>query len=78
MHFNICADVVDPIELKDSPSFIRQFQDINNAELNTTPPDIEELRSAVKSLKNDKYANNVPSAYVKHATECKEFKAILH
>ena len=32
-NFNICSDVVDSIELKDAPSFIRQLQDVNNTEL---------------------------------------------
>ena len=61
-HFNICSEVIDPIELKDAPNFIRQLQDINNTELNTTLPGKEELRSTVKSLKNGKSANDVPSA----------------
>lgn len=56
----MCSEVVDPTELKDVPSVIRQFQDVNNTE----------LRSTAKSLKNGK---SVFSAYVKHAMECKEF-----
>ena len=40
-HFNICPNVVDPIELKDAPSFITKLQNINNTELNTIPPDID-------------------------------------
>ena len=40
-HFNICPKVVDPIELKDAPSFITKLQNINNTELNTIPPDID-------------------------------------
>ena len=51
-HFNICSQVVDPIEFKNSPNFIRQLQNINNTELNNTSPGIEELRSTVKPLKN--------------------------
>ena len=38
--FSMCSEVVDSIEFKDAPSFIRQFQDISNVKLNTTPPDI--------------------------------------
>ena len=49
-HFSICSEVADSIELKDARSFIEQFQDVNNTELNTTPPDKEELRSTVKSF----------------------------
>ena len=38
--FSMCSEVVDPIEFKDTPSFLRQLQDISHAKLNTTPPDI--------------------------------------
>ena len=68
-HFTICFDVVDSIEFKDVSSFIRQLQDVNNTELDTTPPDLEKLKSTVKSLKNCKSANDVPSDFVKHAME---------
>ena len=44
-HFDICSEVVDPIELKDAPSFIRQLKDINNTEPSTTPSEIEQLKS---------------------------------
>ena len=40
-NFNIFSDVVDSIELKDAPSFIRQLQDVNNTELTTI---LSELR----------------------------------
>ena len=72
-HFKIRSEFVDSVELKDATSFIRQLQDINNTEINTTPPDKEELRPSVKPLRNGKPANDLPFAYVKHATQCKEF-----
>ena len=71
--FNIYYKVVNPIEFKDASSFIRQLQDISNTKENTTPPETEEHKWTIKSLKQDISVNDVPSAYVKHATECKEF-----
>ena len=71
--FNIYSKVANPIELKDASSFIRKLQDINNTKQNTTPPETEEQKSTIKSLKQGISVNNVPSAYVEHATECKEF-----
>ena len=73
-HFNTCSVTADPIELTDAPDFIKKLHDINDTELNMDPPDIEELRSTIKSLKYGKSANDVPPAYVKHAMECKEFE----
>ena len=55
------------------PSFIRKLQDINHTVLDNTPPDTKKLRSTVKSLKNSKSANDIPSDFVKHAMECKGF-----
>ena len=40
-HFNTCSNAVNPLELKDAPSFNRKRKDVKNTELNTTPPDIE-------------------------------------
>ena len=71
--FNMYYKVVNPIELKDASSFIRQLRDISNAKENTTPPETEEHKSTIKSLKQGMSVNDVPSGYVKHATECKEF-----
>ena len=71
--FNMYCKVVNPIELKDASSFIRQLRDISNAKENTTPPETEEHKSTIKSLKQRISVNDVPSAFVKHATECKEF-----
>ena len=53
-------------------AFIRQLQNINNIELNNTPPDTEKFKPTVKSLKNSKIANDVPFTYVKHVMNDKE------
>ena len=71
--FNMYYKVVNPIELKDASRFIRQLRNISNTKQNTTPPETEEQKSTIKSLKQGISVNNVPSAYVEHAKECKEF-----
>ena len=72
MKLNTCSEVADQIEPKIAPSFIRQLQNINNTELNNTPPDTEKFKPTVKSLKNCKIANDVPFTYVKHVMNDKE------
>ena len=68
-HFKIRSEFVDSVELKDATSFIRQLQDINNTEINTTPPDKEELRPSVKPLRNGKPANDLPLLNTQHSVK---------
>ena len=73
-HFSADSETKTPPELEDAPDFIKQLKTIGNTEMNIDPPDIEELDSVVKSLKNGKSANDVPVEFVKCAMECDEFK----
>ena len=71
-HFNKSPENDEPPNLKYPPNIIQQLR-TENTDINTAPPSVEELKSTIASLKNGKSANDIPSAYVKHAVECKEF-----
>ena len=74
-HFNPSPTSSIQIELLDAPKFIEELQNLNDddTQFNTDPPNVEELRTVIKSLKNGKSSNDIPSEYIKHAIDCKEF-----
>ena len=74
-HFNGTLRIqFEPLELQEAPSFIKQIQEINCADMRTCPPDLKELRNTIKKLKNGKSANDIPAAYVKSAMQCRKFQ----
>ena len=73
IHFNQSTTKDDPIEIKEAPAFIELLKNIPENILSTAPPDRNELTTIIKSLKNGKTANDIPTAYIKHAIDCSEF-----
>ena len=73
IHFNTNLENNAPLELNDAQAFLRQLQNTNVNELDTDPPNLEELTMTIKSLKNGKSAYDVPAAYIKHAMLSKAF-----
>ena len=62
-----------PIELIEMPDFVKKLQDISTADIKTCPPDIGELWSTIDKMKNGKSTNDIPMAYIKHASRNDEF-----
>ena len=54
--------------------FLEQ-QRITTDDINSGPPDEKEIIDVIRKLKDGKSASNVPSAFIKHALDCEEFKA---
>ena len=72
-HFNPSTKLQDPPELTEAPVFIQQLQNMPNANLNTNPPDLEELHSTIAKLKTGKSANDIPTVYLKCSLTCEGF-----
>ena len=72
-HFNELSVTPEPIELENIPDYIKKLQEVQVDGLNASPPNLEELQTTIKNLKNGKTANDIPAAYVKHAMKCKKF-----
>ena len=72
-HFNQTTIKDTPIELTEAPVFLSSLQAIPENIMATTPPDKNELLSTIKSMKSGKTANDVPTAYIKCATESDAF-----
>jgi predicted RND superfamily exporter protein len=72
-HFNQTNIKDTPIELTEAPVFLSSLQAIPENIMTTTPPDKYELLSTIKAMKSGKTANDVPSAYIKCATESAKF-----
>ena len=72
-HFNQSSRMDNPIELTEAPEFLNSLQAIPENIMTTTPPDKNELLSTIKSMKSGKTANDIPTAYIKSATESVEF-----
>ena len=54
-HFNITSTFEDPIEIVKAPNFIKFLQDIPGSIMETNPPDKEELRLTIDSLKKGRH-----------------------
>ena len=72
-HFSENQVIANPSEIESIPEYIKQLQDIKADGLNALPPDLAELKSTIKSLKNGKSANDVPASYVKQAMKSDKF-----
>ena len=72
-HFKSKSFVPDPDELVNIPRFIRQLKDNAPCHMNVVPPDINEVKSCLNKLKNGKASNDIPSLFLKHASENIEF-----
>ena len=72
-HFSENRAIASPPEIENIPEYIKQLQDIQADGLNSSPPDLAELKSTIRSLKNGKSANDVPASYVKEAMKSDKF-----
>ena len=66
-HFNRTSTFEDPIEIVKAPDFIKFLQDITGSTMETNPPDKEELRLTIYSLKKGRAANYIPREYIQAA-----------
>lgn len=73
IHFNTSEMNDDPIELISAPEFIKNLQNVT-CDLETCPPDVEELVNTIKKLKNRKAANDIPTECLKSAMNCQQFQ----
>ena len=72
-HFSKHQETANPTEIENIPEYIKQLQDIEIDGLNSQPPDLAELKTTIRSLKNGKSANDVPAAYIKEAMKSDKF-----
>ena len=68
-HFNDNTQKEDPIELKNIPEFAIKLQQLP-FNINSAPPDKNEIVETLKLLKNGKSSSDIPSAYLKYAVDC--------
>ena len=61
-------------ELQDAVPFITQLRNIECTDINTAAPELEELMSTIRKLKNGKAASDVPSIFIKSAMKNKKFQ----
>ena len=72
-HFNPTQQKPDPPEFTFAPDFIEQLQNLPENDLNTSPPDRDEIYKTIMKLKTGKSAIDIPSIYIKSAIACKSF-----
>ena len=72
-HFTGGAIYEDPIELEETPDFIRELQRITTNDIKIGPPDEEELTSVINNLKGGKAASDIPIVYIKQSMGSREF-----
>ena len=72
-HFQSKSHVSDPDELNTIPRFIRKLKNNAPCQMKITPPDINEVKSSLIKLKNGKASNDIPSIFLKHASDNVEF-----
>ena len=69
-HFDSTDNIHIPIELEQTPTFIKNLIKSDKLNLITTPPTKKEIIDTLNSLKLYKSSNDVPLAYIKYAAEC--------
>ena len=72
-HFTSPQIEEEPIELEDVPEFITKLKQISTQKLNVMPPEEKEIVEVIKNLKETKASNDIPIAFIKYATDSKEF-----
>ena len=68
----------DPIELYDTPDFVRILQNTQSDDIKLGPPDEEEIRNVVKKQKVRKSTIDIPMTYIKYSMGIKEFIEEIH
>ena len=76
-HFKSILNQPSPKELETAPTFINRLQNIKYDSMRTESPSAEEIRAALKTLKNKKSANDVPAELLKCAAADAMFLAEL-
>ena len=72
-HFENRGEEIEPLNFTKLPNYIEQLQKIKCSNIKTSTPSKDEILEVVKKLKDGKAANDIPTAFIKHACECKEF-----
>jgi len=72
-HFEAKIADKDPVELVEAPSYIQSLQELSSMHIKTGPPDMNEIISVIKKLKQGKAASDIPIDFIKHALESREF-----
>ena len=72
-HFNRETTETEPIEINEVPEFMKVLHGVPENIMKTSAPDKEELKSTIKTLKNGRSANDIPTEYLKVAAENNEF-----
>ena len=72
-HFQSKFYISDPDELKTIPRFIRKLKENAPCQMKVITPDIDEVKSCLNKLKNGKASNDIPTIFLKHASENVEF-----
>ena len=72
-HFLDKTNSIEPSELINVPAYINQLKSIAHKTINATPPKPEEIEATIKKLKNGKASNDIPAAFLKHASDNKNF-----
>ena len=73
-HFNLCPPSAPPQELSLEPAFIHQLREISkNTPITTGSPDLPEICSILKKLKNNKSSNDIAPELMKYATNSENF-----
>ena len=72
-HFTAKPIETNPIEVEEIPDFLKALQNMCDGEILISAPDLEEIQTVIKSMKNGKSATDVPMECIKHAINCKEF-----
>ena len=67
--FNDRIEKDQPLELTEIPEFAKKLQKLP-IEINSEPPNKNEIINTLKLLKNGNSSNYIPSAYLKYATDC--------
>ena len=64
----------DPVELTKIPSFVEKLQQTSIEGLKNSPPNEMELLMIIRKLKEKKASNDIPTAFVKHAADSRQFR----
>lgn len=72
-HFSLKNQSNTPEELLNAPKFNESLTLKPSNEINTKPPDKDEILAVLKGLHNKKAANDIPPSFIKCAAESNEF-----
>ena len=76
-HSNVTPPNDIPRELIDTPQFIKDLQNAHS-NLNHAPPNIEEIKKTLVSLKNGKASTDIPPEFLKYSVDSVEMLEEIH